>query len=358
MPNSTFLNEFLQSGAIISIDKNTILLGYGKSVSRTYSQLNPQKPTFYFPDFFLTKKEPWIEFEHFQECRPEHLQELLLTLYESAPTEAITWTNHHQDTFFQAFKELQFNFQHSTLQKAVPYAFSYSKKSMSKQLLLRTLKKALTFIKQYPFNIYGFWNHSEGVLGLTPELLFHYQKQNEKLHLSTMALAGTCPKDACLTSFKNDPKELHEHQLAVQGIMQSLQPFGEVLKDDTQILSLPSLTHLYTAINVKLKAFNFENLVKALHPTPALGTYPKEIGWPWLKSYQEKIERGHFGAPAGILFPNHSLAACHVAIRNVQWDHQGMRIGAGCGVVKQSQCDKEWAEINLKLNAIRELFEL
>lgn len=352
------LHQFLRSGAIISIDKNTILLGYGKSASKTYSHLTPQKPTFYFPDFFLTKKEPWIEFEHYQEYHPKNLNELLLNLYSPTPSEAISWTNTHQKTFFQAFEELQFNFHHSSLQKAVPYAFISSKNKMSKSLLLRILKKALAFMTQYPFNIYGFWNSSEGMLGLTPETLFHYRNLDDNPILSTMALAGTCPNSSCLSSFKNDPKELHEHELAVRGILQSLQPFGVVSKEETQILSLPSLSHLYTPINVKLKAFDFVNLVEALHPTPALGAYPRDLGWPWLQSYQEKIERGRFGAPAGIYLPHASLAACHVAIRNVQWDHHGMRIGAGCGVVKQSHCDKEWAEINLKLNAIRELFEL
>jgi menaquinone-specific isochorismate synthase len=35
-----------------------------------------------------------------------------------------------------------------------------------------------------------------------------------------------------------------------------------------------------------------------------------------------------------------------------------MRIGAGCGVVKDSVLDKEWEEIQLKIKAIRTFLSL
>jgi isochorismate synthase EntC len=35
-----------------------------------------------------------------------------------------------------------------------------------------------------------------------------------------------------------------------------------------------------------------------------------------------------------------------------------MQIAAGCGVVADSKCENEWAEIGLKLKAIKEMLAL
>jgi isochorismate synthase EntC len=42
----------------------------------------------------------------------------------------------------------------------------------------------------------------------------------------------------------------------------------------------------------------------------------------------------------------------------VQWGKDQMQIAAGCGVVADSVCDKEWNEINLKLKAVKEMLAL
>jgi menaquinone-specific isochorismate synthase len=42
----------------------------------------------------------------------------------------------------------------------------------------------------------------------------------------------------------------------------------------------------------------------------------------------------------------------------MQWDEKEIHIGAGCGLVAESQCTREWAEIKLKLQAIKEMLAL
>jgi len=47
-----------------------------------------------------------------------------------------------------------------------------------------------------------------------------------------------------------------------------------------------------------------------------------------------------------------------VAIRNIQWDKNKSYIGSGCGIVKKSELNKEWAELTLKRNSVKKYLGL
>ena len=175
-----------------------------------------------------------------------------------------------------------------------------------------------------------------------------------------MACAGTVGDQRDASLLLTDPKELHEHQLVVEGIRDALSSFGRVEVRPSHLLRLSRLVHLATPIIVHLQSssFTYAQIVQALHPTPAVGTFPKEKGTAWLNQYQTQVGRGRFGAPCGVLFPDLARSSCFVSIRNVQWSENGMQIGAGCGLVAESLPDLEWAEINLKLRAIKEMLAL
>jgi menaquinone-specific isochorismate synthase len=118
-------------------------------------------------------------------------------------------------------------------------------------------------------------------------------------------------------------------------------------------LRLKTLTHLRTPIQLELtQTADTAALVKALHPTPALGAFPKEEGVEWLKAFDSRTPRKHYGAPLGCCYGN-SISIV-VAIRNVQWTPNGLAIGAGCGVIAESKQEREWNEIQLKTEAIFE----
>ena len=75
--------------------------------------------------------------------------------------------------------------------------------------------------------------------------------------------------------------------------------------------------------------FHFDELVRRLHPTPALGAFPFNEGKKWLEAFEMHTPRQFYGAPVGFHHPGLGLSPCFVAIRNVQWNSSGMRIGAG-----------------------------
>lgn len=312
-------------------------------------------PSFYFPDFFLKDTYPWFTHENYGEISIKQLFDLLLTLSVSV-SKTIQWHNSHHNFFNAAFGDLQKKFMNGELKKAVLFVAENAETSMVHSRLVNSLKAILKYIQHNPVHVYGFWDEKEGMLGATPETLF---RCNTHGLLETMACAGTKKISEDQSTLLSDHKELYEHDLVVQGITQSLSPYGKVTAGNLQLLKLPYLMHLVTPLSLELQnQLPFQELVEALHPTPALGTFPKEKGMQWLQEYHQHINRSRFGAPAGYFLPKASQSTCYVAIRNIQWKDARMTIAAGCGVVAESQCGREWAEINLKLNAIKKMLDL
>jgi len=211
-------------------------------------------------------------------------------------------------------------------------------------------------------HLYGLWHQAEGLLGATPEILFQW---DESRVLHSVAVAGTLAKSPetpretealRLEAFLSDPKELWEHELVIRGIQQALEPFGNLKIGKTSALELPALYHLHTPIELPLPADrDFNDVVQALHPTPALGAWPRLAGGAWLRELEEKMPRRRYGAPFGIVSDS-GQARCWVAIRNIQWNADQLSVGAGCGVVAGSSWQKEWGELQAKLQSIHRIF--
>lgn len=329
----------------MSLSPDRFLIGWGKKIR------NSESPYFYFNDYFLSTPNPWVQYSNWEEISTvDFIQKLGPIL----PPAAIDWEIDQPEYFKKAFNDLMGDLESHRLQKAVPYVFAKSPLLMTQERLKQSLRKSL----EGSGYLYGFWNEGEGLLGLTPELLFSHSQKSPKV-VKTMAVAGTCHPSQDQEAFFNNQKERHEHQLVVQGISQSLHHLGALNIGTIQLLQLPKLIHLMTPIELELNnPFQFEPFVQALHPTPALGAFPKEEGEKWLEFYNKQIPRHYYGAPIGFNDPISGISRCFVAIRNVQWNRSGMFIGAGCGVVKQSQYENEWEEIQHKIKAIRSQLHL
>lgn len=347
--------DFLESGAIMSLSQDQLLIGWGPAQRMARQEITADKPAFYFSDFFFKCSLPWLQYSHWTEMSRDDLQE---KLREVSSSRSLKWTIPDGEQFKQSFDELWHLLQKGDLQKAVPYLFARSSQQMGTNQLQKCLKRGLTSLGQSVGYLYGYWDATKGVLGVTPELLFrHSQWQPQTLH--TMAVAGTCHSSHSHEALMKSEKERNEHQLVVQGICQSLQSLGSIQVGELQLLQLPKLTHLMTPIEAQLAhVFDFEKIVHCLHPTPALGAFPREEGKKWLSNFQMHTPRDYYGAPIGFSYPQKGVSQCCVGIRNVQWDDSGMRIGAGCGVLKQSTFEKEWQEIQLKIQAIRDQLNL
>lgn len=349
------LREFLTSGAIVSLPEDQLLIGWGEHQWSKKCDLNPEIPAFYFSDFFLTKEKPWL---HYRNWKILSIEECLSHLGEEKTSFGKDWVIEKLGVYESAFHDLLQRLQKGELKKAVPYLFVHAPLKMSESPLRHALVHGISSLKKGRGSLYGYWNTSFGLLGVTPEVLFSHSESRPRV-VETMALAGTCSASCSDSLLLQSQKERREHALVIQGICEALKLMGRVEVGASKVISLPPLSHLMTPIQLHLNhSFNFESLVSALHPTPALGAFPVKEGRQWLADYQQSFPRGYYGAPLGFICSQQGLSCCFVGIRNMQWDTKEIRIGAGGGVVQESVFENEWEEIQLKIRAIKELFSL
>lgn len=351
-----FIDEFLCTGTIITHNDKGLLIGWGK---RTWSHTPSKKSmhTFYFPDFFLDDQKPWFSHEKTRVISLFELKEELTQVSHHC-SEELVWQEPDQNLYQTMFHTLKKDYlQTGHLDKGVPFVHTGAKGVMPPQRIAQSLLSLLEIYEHTSCFLYGFWGEKQGILGATPEILFRKDKNSETVE--TVACAGTCSSNSEVSAFLSDPKELMEHQYVIDGIENCLSPYGALSVHDMKILHLPHLKHMYTPITLKPKKnVGFEELVKALHPTPALGAYPKDHGNAWLRGIQRLIDRKRFGAPVGFIEKDSGLFACYVGIRNVQWENSQVSVFAGGGVVSQSELDKEWNEILLKLSTVKKMLAL
>ena len=175
-----------------------------------------------------------------------------------------------------------------------------------------------------------------------------------------MALAGTRPADRA-SELLRDPKELREHRMVVDDIVRRLAPFGNIEVETIRILELPGIAHLATPIRfeeIGPERMSFVEMVRRLHPTAALGVSPRtEAGERWLREADRGVKRRTHGAPFGLELADHRALAL-VAIRNVQWHGDAIRVGAGAGLLPESQLEREFDELREKREQVKALLGL
>lgn len=356
MLQSSDICKFISSGSLVSTPEKKILLGWGPR-TRHVSSENQSSLAFYCPDFFLRDAKPWVTHTWAGETSIDELNELLKPYHKEYPKRS--WFNPFKEHFRETLDEIRKKIYSGELEKAVPFVYEISKSLMSSGQIITSLLNALQFLRNYPIYLYGFWDNQRGILGASPEILFTLAKTQQGWCLKTSAIAGTKDKQRKEIQIKNDLKTYDEHALVVSGIKESLSFYGNLVLGELEELKLPNLTHLKTPISVNMKQRpRLEDIIARMHPTPALGAFPRKPGLDWLKSYQTRIDRKQFGAPVGYVTPDDKTANFYVAIRNIQWDPSQIQIGAGCGIVAGSNFNNEWQEIHLKIQSIKEIFSL
>lgn len=347
-----FAEQFFSCGTIFSTPQGNLLVGWGKRNWQAKPSIKKSFLSFYFSDFFLKKKKPWYTHQHFASLE---IDQFLKNL-ESFSLESVfplVWSNSYEEFYAKQFSVLKELIDKQEFEKGVPFVYETSVASMKPTYLFHALKHAVHYIQKFPAHLYGFWENGEGILGATPEILFHLNH----LKLSTVALGGSFSPNGPRKD--SEDKLIKEHQLIVEGLKNSLKDFGEITISNPSWLELPYICHLMTHLEVFLeKKPPLHSLIKAIHPTPALGCYPKSKGAKWLQYYQNLIDRRYFGSPVGYDWIEKKESVFYVAIRNIQWVPGQFLIGAGGGVVKESHLEMEWKEILTKIGSVKSIFNL
>jgi isochorismate synthase/2-succinyl-5-enolpyruvyl-6-hydroxy-3-cyclohexene-1-carboxylate synthase/2-succinyl-6-hydroxy-2,4-cyclohexadiene-1-carboxylate synthase/O-succinylbenzoate synthase len=194
----------------------------------------------------------------------------------------------------------------------------------------------------------------QAFLGCTPERL--YCRTNRQV--VSEAVAGTrgrgpggdIEKDFWLAfDLLQSQKDGLEFQLVRESIVDTF----EKLCDDVDvevnksILKQGSVQHLYGRIAGSLNPDVQDlDLVRELHPTPAVCGQPDEDAMCLLRSF-EPFDRGFYAGPFG-WFSKHA-ADVAVAIRSSLVRSNVVDLYAGVGIVPGSTNDSEWNELDLKI---------
>ena len=205
------------------------------------------------------------------------------------------------------------------------------------------------------------WTYAIGnVFGASPELLL----RAEAGEVSARVLAGTAARGtdpdvdrAIAEALSHSQKNLHEHRLAAQSMVERLEPFCEVVEADQEpfSLALPDLWHLATDVRGKLRAgVTLLDVIAELHPTAAVAGTPRRKAQAMIEEL-EPYDRAGYAGPVGWLSSDGS-GELAIALRGGVIEQDQIRAFAGCGIVVESDPEAELEETELKFRAVRHAF--
>lgn len=200
------------------------------------------------------------------------------------------------------------------------------------------------------------WTYAvDGLIGSTPEMLIKVENNTARARV----LAGTLDR---ANAPENDPdyptrvlagseKQLHEHQIAIDSLTETLQPFTSSMTSHSEpfVLQLPNVWHLASDVTAQLSIDDAGRvptslaLVQALHPTAAVCGTPTTVAGALIREL-EHLQRGPYAGPVGWIDASGN-GEWGIALRGAFIETPTrVRLYAGCGIVEGSQPDAELAE--------------
>jgi isochorismate synthase len=202
------------------------------------------------------------------------------------------------------------------------------------------------FISYTSTPFHGTW------IGATPEiLLFQYGKE-----LETISLAGTKTIDQ---QHEWGDKEKHEQELVTTYIKELLQtyPVDNIQIEGPEYYVVGQLVHLRTRFQITMLQIPDKSLIFKLandmHPTPAVGGYPKVDSLKLIKQLEEH-ERSYY---AGFLGPvTEDSARLFVNLRCASLFKNEVVFYSGAGITAGSDPEAEWDETGYKAASVSQYF--
>ena len=184
-------------------------------------------------------------------------------------------------------------------------------------------------------------------MGATPETLLNIEQGICK----TMALAGTLPYVNNMTP-NWTPKEVEEQQMVTDFIQAQLEKIflkSNINVSPTYTKRAGNLIHLCADFEVPLGNKAALEVVKQLHPTPAVAGVPIKESLGFLKTH-ETHKRKYY---AGFLGPTHSRGThLFVNLRCAELTRSGLTLYVGGGITAQSHAETEWIESQQKAETL------
>jgi isochorismate synthase len=192
--------------------------------------------------------------------------------------------------------------------------------------------------------------------GASPELLV--RRSGRRAYSQPMAGsvargAGEADDDRLARQLVDSAKDKAEHRLASEFVVEALRPFSRVVEASApEVVRFTNIQHLATTVTAELTdpAADALDLAAALHPTPAVGGWPREAADALIDEL-EGLDRGWYAGAVGWIDANGD-GEFAIALRcGLLWE-DGARLYAGVGVMPDSDPARELEETELKFKAL------
>ena len=148
-------------------------------------------------------------------------------------------------------------------------------------------------------------------------------------------------------------KDADEHRVVSRFVVDALEPFSmHVNAHGPEVVRFTNIQHLATSVVAELRepAADALTLASALHPTPAVGGWPREKADALIDEL-EAMDRGWYAGAVGWI-DGRGDGEFAVALRcGLLWE-DGARLYAGVGVMPDSDPARELEETELKFKAL------
>ena len=199
--------------------------------------------------------------------------------------------------------------------------------------------------------IFAFENEGASFVGATPETLARV----EEGRLSLTCLASSSPRgsspemDSILEKqLLASCKERREHEVVVTMLVNTLKDISRELhwNNTPQVWKLKNVQHLLTPFVAELnEGCGILDIVKRLHPTPAVGGTPTDRALEFIGNMEG--DRGWYAAPVGWI-DQKTGGEFVVALRSALLRENKAFLYAGAGIVRGSDPDQEFEETEIK----------
>ena len=263
---------------------------------------------------------------------------------DQKPTESFTSENNQKEVFEDLVSKGVSAIQQSEFDKVV-----LSRKIVLKEQI-SIVETFENLISTYPTAFrYLFFHPKIGLwMGATPEQLVKIN-QNQ---FETVALAGT---QLYSENVIWATKEIEEQQFVTDYIVTKVKDeVNNLTVSDAKTVKAGNLAHLKSFISGELTPdFQANDLIKALHPTPAVCGLPKVQAIDFIlknEGYNRKYYAGFLGE-----YNKDNQTDLFVNLRCLEVENDVVTIYVGCGITKDSNPEKEFIETENKSMTMRNI---
>lgn len=190
-------------------------------------------------------------------------------------------------------------------------------------------------------------------LTATPELL--YRQQGNSAY--TMALAGTMLWSEHTAGTPWSEKNKREQGFVTDFITSNLDRCNiSYCVEPLSTAKAGHLAHLCTKISITPADNCAMQLLRVLHPTPAIAGIPRQAALEVIRQSEGPGFRGYYAGFTGFLNTPFHGTHCFVSLRLMHLTpNRQIRLYAGGGILPESNEEAEWQETELKLQTIGSL---